>query len=124
MASPANQREASRQAHALLIRSLPGSRRGSVNAHLKRAEHIAEVIWRRWHTGPYQWKVKHVRWYLATQTDDYSASTCYRHWLTARALVFALQKEEPWLTHLNGPWLRPTGQAGELKSGRPPKLPK
>lgn len=123
MASPANQREASRQAHSLLVRSLPGSRRGSVNAHLKRAKHIAELIWKRWHAGPYQWRVKYLRWYLATRTEEYSASTRYRHWLTMRALVFALQKEEQWLPHLQGPWLRPTGKSGELKAGRPAKLP-
>jgi len=66
MSNPANQRAAARQARGLLARRLPGSRRGTVGSHLARAERIAEVIWRRWQVGPYRWRLKHVRWYLAT----------------------------------------------------------
>ena len=44
MASPANQQQAARIARDLLVRRLPGSRRGTVNAHLQRAELIAETI--------------------------------------------------------------------------------
>jgi len=52
MARPANQQAAASVSHALLVRRLPGSRRGSVRAHLQRAERIAESIWRRWQVGP------------------------------------------------------------------------
>ena len=124
MAWPSNQRQAARQAKELLVRTLPGARRGSIRSHLQRAEHIADVIWRRWQVGPHQWQVKHLRWYLTVRTDLYTPGTHYRHWLTVRALVFALGKEYDWLTQLQGPWLRPTGQSGELKFGRPPKLPR
>jgi hypothetical protein len=48
----------------------------------------------------------------------------YRHWLTVRALVFVLGKENDWSPQLQGPWLRPSGQSGELKVGRPAKLPR
>lgn len=64
MANPANQHQAARIARDLLVRRLPGSRRGTVKAHLQRAELIAESIWRRWQVGPYQWQAKHLRWYL------------------------------------------------------------
>lgn len=123
MARPANQREAAAQAKGLLVRTLPGSRRGSVRLHLRRAESIGEIVWRRWQVGPRQWQVKHMRWYLAEKTSHYTSGTRYRHWLTVRALVYALGWGDDWLPYLQGPWLRPTGQAGDLKAGRPPKLP-
>ena len=90
MARPANQHSAARAAHALLVRRLPGSRRGSVRAHLQRAVRIADRIWRRWQVGPYQWQVKHLRWYLAAQARGFTPGPRYRYWLTVRALVFAL----------------------------------
>jgi len=123
MARPANQRTAASTAHALLVRRLPGSRRGSVRAHLQRAVRIADRIWRRWQVGPYQWQVKHLRWYLAAQAGGFTPGTRYRYWLTVRALVFALGQDEHWLPQLQGPWVRPDGQAGRLKAGRPAKLP-
>ena len=123
MANPANQNEAARIAKGLLVRRLPGSRRGTVRAHLQRAELIAETIWRRWQVGPYQWQIKHLRWYLVEKTKHLTPGTRYRHWLTVRVLVFALRTGEDWLPHLKGSWIRPTGGSGELKVGRPPKLP-
>ncbi len=122
-ANPANQQQASRTAHDLLVRRLPGSRKGSVRAHLQRAELIAETIWLRWQLGPYQWQVKHLRWYLVEKTDHLTPGTRYRHWLTVRLLVLALQTEEHWLSQLDGPWVRPTGELGKLKTGRPIKRP-
>jgi hypothetical protein len=50
-------------------------------------------------------------------------STRYRHWLTIRALIYALGRSEDWEARLKGPWLRPTGDGSELKVGRPPSLP-
>ncbi len=119
MTNPANQEAAGRQARALLARRLPGSRRGTVAAHLNRAERIAADIWRRWQVGPYRWQLKHVRWFLATQTEGLSASTRYRYWLTVRALVLALGHHNDWLRRLEGPWDRPTGPEGPLSQGRP-----
>lgn len=107
MSNPASAHAASRQARALLARTLPGSRRGTVAAHLARAERIGDAIWRRWQVGPYQWQLKHLRWYLATQTKSHSTSTRYRHWLP----------------RLQGPWIRPTGKAGALGNGRPTLRP-
>lgn len=124
MAVPSNQRQAARQSKELLARTLPGSRRGSIRSHLQRAEYIGDTIWRRWQVGPHQWQVKHLRWYLTEKTNLYTHSTRYRHWLTLRALVFALRKEDDWLPLLQGPWLRPTGRDGMLQFGRPAKLPR
>jgi len=123
MAKPANQQQAARIANGLLVRRLPGSRQGTVRSHLQRAALIAETIWRRWQVGPYQWQVKHLRWYLVEKTQQLTPGTRYRHWLTVRLLVFALQTAEDWLPRLNGPWVRPTGEAGKLKTGRPVKWP-
>jgi hypothetical protein len=124
MAVPSNQNQAARQARDLLARTLPGSRRGTVRAHLQRAEAIGEIIWRRWQVGPRQWQVKHLRWYLTEKINIYTPGTRYRHWLTVRALVCALGHHDHWLSHLQGPWLRPTGHAGALQAGRPAKLPR
>ncbi len=123
MGRPPNQLAAGREARELLARTLPGSRRGSVKAHLHRAEAIARLVWRRWHLGPRQWQVKHLRWYLSVHATRQQPSTAYRHWLTIRALVHALGRAEQWLPHLSGPWVRPTGEPGTLRNGRPPKLP-
>jgi hypothetical protein len=121
MARPANQHSAASESHSLLVRRLPGSRRGSVRAHLQRAERIAESIWRRWQVGPYQWQVKHLRWYLTVQAREFTPGTRYRYWLTVRGLVYALGRNEHWMPQLRGPWVRPTGKAGDLKMGRPAK---
>ncbi|MBL3588494.1 MAG: hypothetical protein JMN24_01705 [gamma proteobacterium endosymbiont of Lamellibrachia anaximandri] len=123
MANPANQQQAARIARDLLVRRLPGSRKGTVKPHLQRAELIAETIWRRWQVGPYQWQVKHLRWYLVEKTTHLTPSTRYRHWLTVRLLVLTLSMPEQWLSQLKGDWMRPTGIAGDLKTGRPVKKP-
>lgn len=123
MARPPNQRIAGRQTRDLLARTLRGTAKQTLHTHLERADCVGQTIWRHWQRGPYQWQVKHVRWYLTSQLTDLTPGTQYRYWLTVRALVFALGKETHWVPHLNGPWLRPTGQRGTLKAGRPPKLP-
>lgn len=120
---PGNLKQAAAQARGLLTRRLPGARATTVRAHVARAERIAEAIYRRWQVGVYQWQVKHARWYLETCTNHCSPSTRYRYWLTTRLLVIALEKDHDWLRHLDGAWLRPTGVLGELKAGRPIKLP-
>lgn len=122
MRRPANQRIAGRQARSLLVKRLPGSRRGTVRQHLARSQRIAELIWRRWHVGPGQWRLKHVRWYLLTRTAHLGSGTRYRHWLTVRLLIMALDKDD-WIERLDGPWVRPNGERGALKPGRPPNLP-
>lgn len=123
MSNPANQAGAARQARAMLARTLPGSRRGSVAGHLARAESIASLIWRRWQVGPYRWRLKHLRWYLTQATEALSPSTRSRHWLTGRVLIQCLGREDDWLPRLQGPWLRPTGERGVLKTGRPALRP-
>ena len=119
MSNPANGPAAARQTRALLVRRLPGARRGTIAAHLARAERIGAAIWRRWQVGPYRWRLKHLRWYMATQTGQLTPGTRYRYWLTVRALVLSLAHEADWLGRLDGPWVRPTGVRGALKPGRP-----
>lgn len=120
---PSNSQQAALQTRDLLVRTLPGSRRGTVRAHLARAELIGTAIYRRFQAGPYQAKVKHYCWYLETQTCALTPSTRYRHWLTVRAIISALSKLEDWMPLLKGSWIRPEGESGELKPGRPPKMP-
>ena len=125
MSRPANHRAAARIASSLLAKRLPGSRRGSVRQHLARSGHIAQTVWCRWQVGPYQWQLKHLRWYLVERTREYTSSTRYRHWLTVRLLILALDRDG-WIERLDGPWVRPNGVRGALKVGRPvlePTLP-
>ena len=111
------------QAHALLARSQSGARRGR-QTHIRRAEHIAAGIWRRWHVAPLHWQLKHLRWWLAVGTRDLTPQTRYQHWLTVRRLVAALGRDEDWLPHLSGPWQRPNGDTRPRGvGGRPAKLP-
>ncbi|MDH5653122.1 MAG: hypothetical protein OEZ39_14795 [Gammaproteobacteria bacterium] len=118
MARPANQQEAARIVRNLLIRRISGSRRGTVRPHLQRAANIAETIWRRWQVGPYQWQVKHLRWYLVEKTKHLKSGTRYRYWLTVRFLVFTLAKERDWLPYLQGPWVWPTGNTANDRTER------
>ena len=118
MSRPANPRAAARQARSLLANRLPGSRRGTVRQHLARSERIAQTIWRRWQVGPYQWQLKHLRWYLVEKTNHCVSGTRYRYWLTVRLLIFALD-HDGWIERLDGPWVRPSGVRGALKIGGP-----
>ena len=123
--SGANQRQAGRQAAALLRHSMPGATR-SVQRHTRRADLIGALIWRRWQVVPAQWQAKHLRWYLERETRVLAPSSRYDHWRTVRALAAALEKLDDWHPHLRGPWLRPTGDAKRMnrhQGGRPTKLP-
>jgi hypothetical protein len=62
--------------------------------------------------------LKHLRWYLVERTREYTSSTRYRHWLTVRLLILALDRDD-WLERLDGPWVRPNGVRGALQVGRP-----
>ena len=96
MARPPNQQVAAKKARELLSRRMPGLDPTTVREHVVRAEQAAAVIWRRWQVGPYQWQVKHLRWYLEHRTDEMKPGTRYRHWLTVRALVYALGRSDDW----------------------------
>ena len=124
--SGANQHQAGREAAALLRRSMPGASR-SVHRHIRRADRIGGVIWRRWHVIPAQWRVKHVRWYLAHECRELAPASRYDYWRTVRALVAALGRLNDWLPHLRGPWIRPTTDNAtppdRRKGGRPARLP-
>lgn len=118
---PTTSQQAAKQARDLLVRSLPGSRRGTIRAHLARAEQIGAAIFRRFQVGPYQAQAKHFRWYLQTQTNDLTPSTRYRHWLTVRSIVSVLGQLDKWIPRLQGPWIRPNEEPDKLNQGRPPK---
>lgn len=88
----------------LLTRKLTGKRQCRVQEHLKRASQIAACIWKRFSIGPYQYQLKHLRWYLNTQTKLLKPATFYRHWLTVKNIIGALDKESIWLNQLEGTW--------------------
>jgi hypothetical protein len=102
MARPPNQRVAARRARELLSRRMPGLDPTTVREHVIRAERVADVIWRRWQVGPWQWQVKHLRWYLECKTKGMRPGTRYRYWLTIRALVYALGRGRQEVAARNG----------------------
>jgi hypothetical protein len=120
--SCANQYAAAAEARAVIAKRLSGSK-AFVAAHRARASVIAGTIWKRFHVGPRQIQVKHLRWYLEVATRDFSPTHRYRLWTTVRVLVIALGHGEDWLGRLQGPWIRPNGDAALLRGGRPAILP-
>ncbi len=103
---PANQQKAIRHMEYLISRKLSGNRQTRVKEQTRRANQIAVSIWQRYQVGPYQYQLKHLRWYLETQTKHLKSATRYRHWLTIRNILTALGKQDGWLGHLQGPWIK------------------
>ena len=119
----ANQNEARRQARYALKNSLSG-KKDFIDSHIRRAEAIAEAVWKKWQVTPATWQVKHLRWFLTHHVRKLSDSRRYEYWLTVRVLIAAQHKFYDWEPHLKGPWQRPSSVTGELKqTGRPPRLP-
>ncbi len=103
MSGSGNASQAVRTLQAMLKRSLTGSPR-SVREHLGRARLIAEGIWRRWHVGPWQWRLKHVRWFLEHRTEHLGPWARYKYWLTILKVLEARRKTHLWRRGLAGPW--------------------
>lgn len=125
MSRPGTMEQASMIAFHLLHRSLPG-KRTNVIRRCRMAQAIAEAICQRFGSGPYQWKFKECEWYLDIKTLSLSDSRRYQHWLVLRELIYSLGHAE-WILRLekrkNAGYLRLTGKSGQLKAGRPAKLP-
>ncbi|MFT6164478.1 MAG: hypothetical protein ACJA1T_000483 [Zhongshania aliphaticivorans] len=97
---PANQQQAERHIEHLLSRKIPGNRQTKVKEHTNRAKRISAAIWKRFQVGPYQYQLKHLKWYLDTQTRHLKPATKYRYWLTVKNIMRALGKEVDWLEQL------------------------
>ncbi|MFQ5760422.1 MAG: hypothetical protein ACE5HM_05550 [Acidiferrobacterales bacterium] len=92
----------------MLAQSLSGPP-ASVRVHLRRAHRIADCLWRRWHVGPWQWRLKHVRWFLEHRTAHLGPWARYRYWLTILKLLEVRQKAHLWRPGLAGPWTSAKG---------------
>ena len=124
MSRPANELQVAMQTELLLRRSLPGAR-ASVATHVRRAQRLAIVIYRRWQVGPHQWQCKHIRWALEHGISDLTPVSQYDYWLSVEKALVALGRRDDWLPRLRGPWLRPSGEDSRPRksTGRPPRLP-
>lgn len=109
--------------YRLLVRAQPGTRR-AVAAHIRRAEHLVELVESRYGIGsPWQWRVHQLRWALEVGLRDLAPATRYHYYRTARACAAALGHWPDWQPHLRGPWCSPSGETPARTSrGRPPKL--
>ena len=105
----------------LLKRALPGART-SVAGHIKRGESIAGAIQRQFKIGePYQWQAKHLRWVMEAWSREFSPSTRYDYWRTARALASVLGHWPNWEPYLRGPWCKKGIGGRKPKLARPKK---
>lgn len=110
------------QIQKLLRRAQPGTT-AAVRRHIRRAEQIADTVAAYWGVdGPWQWKVKHIRWYLTEACAGMSTKTRYDHWRTLRATIAAMGRLADWEPHLRGPWQHRAGRPGRQPGGRPAKL--
>ncbi|PCH64453.1 MAG: hypothetical protein COC09_02390 [Gammaproteobacteria bacterium] len=106
---PANQYQAEKHMEHLLSRKLTGNRHTKVKEHTRRAKRIAAIIWTQFQVGPYQYQIKHLHWYLHSQTKHLKPATRYRYWLTIKNILKALNKEAGWIGQLQGTWIKPEG---------------
>ena len=72
--------------------------------HLGRGRLIAEGIWQRWQVGPWQWRLKHFRWFLERRTEHLRPWERYKYWLTMLKVLEARKKADAWRRALVGPW--------------------
>lgn len=59
---------------------------------IRRAEIMADHIWRRYHVGIWRWQVKHVIWFFEVVLKGRSRSNRYQYWLTAERILSATNK--------------------------------
>ena len=104
---PANPQQAQQHMRHLLGKKITGRRGTRVKEHTKRALRIAEVLYRQFQVGPYQYRLHHLSWYLKAHIQALKPNSQYRHWLTVRIIVIALDKQAQWLPMLSGSWVKP-----------------
>ena len=59
---------------------------------IRRAEIMADHIWRRFHVGIWRWQLKHVIWFFEVVLKGRSHSNRYQYWLTAERILTATEK--------------------------------
>ena len=101
---PANLQQAQQHMRHLLGKKITGRRGTRVKEHTKRALTIADALYRQFQIGPYQYRLHHLSWYLNNHIQHLKPSSQYRHWLTIRLIVIALDKDGQWLPLLKGAW--------------------
>lgn len=87
---PANSKQAQQQMRKLLGRKISGRRATKVKEHTKRALQIADVLYRQFQVGPYQYRQKHLQWYLNDHIESLTPASQYRHRLTIHIIVNVL----------------------------------
>ncbi len=92
----------------LMKRRLRGSRQ-KINIHYNQTLYMADLLWTAFQVGAYQYQLKHLKWFLEEGTKRLLPATRYRHWLTVKVILEALDKEADWTPQLQGSWTSPTG---------------
>lgn len=94
---------ARKQVRELLSCSLKGSS-GGVKENVKRAEKIAEMVFRKFQIYPSQWQLKHVKWVFNDGIKHLSNNTRYNYCLTIQKILDAQESPYQWYDSLKGTW--------------------
>jgi hypothetical protein len=119
--NPGSERLARREAEARLSGCLRHPDGTSARQLRLRAGRSAAAIWARFHVGIHRWRLKHVRWLMQVHLADASPHTRYQMWLAVRSLLRVTGRAR-FEHELRGPWVRPTGEPGSIRSGRPSRI--
>jgi hypothetical protein len=119
MSGPSSLTGAGSQARQILFRALAG-KRTNVERRIRFAKHVAERIWRSWQVGPWQWRLKHLEWYLDVEIGGLKASSRYDHWRAIRTILSGTDRK-----HLivclecrrNNSYLNPSGDSRSRGTG-------
>ena len=106
---PASPQQAQHHMRHVLGKRITGRRGTRVKEHTDRALKIADVLYRQFQVGPYQYRLNHLWWYLNAHIQHLKPSSQYRHWLTVRIVVISLGKGEQWFPLLSGAWVELPG---------------
>ena len=96
--NPKNQAQARQQVRHLLnipriAKAGPYQNAATRRQSARRAEAVAEAIWREFNVGIYRWRTRHLRWYASTKLVQLAPGTRYQYLLAIRRVLGALGKD-------------------------------
>ncbi len=93
-------------AKSLSSRAFRGNRQ-SIKQKTKHIINMSEAIRLRWDVHPYDWQVKHLRWFLEVWISDRAPGTKYRYFRYLREILIFQNHWDDWKGYLKGPWCEP-----------------
>lgn len=91
-----------------LLYGVVKGKKSNIKKHIQRGERIENIIYAKYKIKATKWRVKHLKWFLMSQTNQLSSATRYDYFLTIKLLAHRLHKWQDWQKHLKGPWETPS----------------